>query len=88
MKDVANALVANGQNMTLGFHRVFLLDGIGLEFNLLVVHITSRLDRASSSITWGEAKFVLQKYEQKLSKHFAYIFCNTLRYIYLDKICT
>lgn len=52
----------------------FKLDGIGLKFDLVGVHITFRLDVATCDITLGDAKVILQRYEHRLIEHFAYVF--------------
>lgn len=39
-----------------------------------MVHITSKLDKGANGITLGDAKVILQSYEQRMSKYSTYGF--------------
>lgn len=55
-----------GQTMTKV--KFIALDGLGAKFDLAIVHITSKLHNLSDSISLKDAKFTLQRYEQRLNK--------------------
>lgn len=74
MNGVLDALVASGQNVIEGELGDLIMDRIRLEFDPTIIHITLRLDEASGGITIEETKFVLPKYQHRLSKHYTYIF--------------
>lgn len=53
---------------------LLILDEIRPEFDPIVVHITFKLDEGSSTITLGDAKVILQRYEQRVLKYSNYGF--------------
>lgn len=73
-KNVADALIASGHNVTEGELISCILDGIIPEFNPALVHITSKLDECASGLNLGDAKAILQRYQQRMSEHFVYGF--------------
>lgn len=57
MKNIVDALISSGQNITEGEVIRLILYGIVSEFDPVIVHIMSRLD--SGDISLGEAKVML-----------------------------
>lgn len=74
MKDVVDALIASGENITEGELIAFILDGHGQKFDPTMVHIASKLDEGANGITLGDSKVILQRVKQRMSKYFAYGF--------------
>ncbi|KAL5810115.1 hypothetical protein ACOSQ4_026683 [Xanthoceras sorbifolium] len=64
MKSFGDSLTATGQYTTDQDVILSILDGLGLEYDPVVVHITSRED----SITLSEAQYLLMAQEQRLEK--------------------
>lgn len=56
MKDVADALTTSGLVIIDGELIGYILEGVGPEYDLVVVHITSRLYATACDITLGDAK--------------------------------
>lgn len=50
------------------------MDGLWLEFDLVVVHLLSKLDSETFDITLTKTKFFLQKYEERLIRNYVYTF--------------
>lgn len=75
MKDVIDALITSSQTISKSELVGFILDGIGQEFDLVVVYITLKLDVTTGDITLGDAKVILQRYKWRFAKHsIAYVF--------------
>lgn len=51
IKNAIDALISNGQNVIEGEFIFLILDGIGLEFDPVVVHITSKIVKGFVTIT-------------------------------------
>lgn len=47
----------------------FIVDGIDVEYDLVTVHMYSKLHSSGNNITLIEVKFILQKFEQKLNRN-------------------
>lgn len=69
MKEIADVLNASGQAILEGKLIAFIIDGLGPEYDLVIVHVYSKLDSSTDAITLAEVKFILQKYEQHLNRN-------------------
>lgn len=63
MTEVADALTSSGQVITGDYVIGYITDGVGPELDPVVVYIAVKLDSPSKTITFAEAKYVLQKFE-------------------------
>ena len=61
VKTNANALITAGQQISDNELILYILGGLGLKFDLVVVNVTSR-----DSITLQEVQFMLQTHEMRL----------------------
>ncbi|XP_031271409.1 uncharacterized protein LOC116129821 [Pistacia vera] len=68
MKGIAESLSSSGQIVSDEEVLQYVLDGLGPEFDAVVVNLTSRIESKFDSITLQEAQFLLQKYELRLEK--------------------
>lgn len=68
IQEIVDSLVTNAQAITKVELVNHVIDGLGYEFDLTIIHITSTIDFTTESITLANVKFVLQKYEQRLQK--------------------
>lgn len=66
--------MASGQSISEYELINFILVDLGAEYDATVMHILSRLDVDNESMTLAEAKFLLQKCEQRLSRSLGYSF--------------
>lgn len=64
MKDIFNTLVASGQTLTGEEWINYILDGIGVDFEPMIIYIIERIE--SEELSLAEMKSILQKYEQRL----------------------
>lgn len=69
MKEIVDALNANGQAISERELIAYIVDGLGVEYDPIIVHVYSRLDGLNSSITLAELKFLLQKFKQRLNRN-------------------
>lgn len=69
MKEITDALNASGQAISEGELIACTVDGLGVEYDSVIVHVYSKLDGSNSSITLAELKFLLQKFEQCLNQN-------------------
>lgn len=68
MKDIFDTLVASGQVLTEEDLVNFILDGLGSDFEPIVVYILARVDSQAENLTLADLKLILQKYEQRLGR--------------------
>lgn len=74
MKETYHALLNSGQFITEKKLINFFIDSLGPEFDLVVVHLSSKLNSVYNDITLAKANSLLQKYEQWLSRNYVYFF--------------
>ncbi|XP_031273839.1 uncharacterized protein LOC116132327 [Pistacia vera] len=66
MKSFAENLSGSGQVISDEDLLQYVLDGLGPEFDAVVVNLTSRIESKFDSVSLQEAQFLLQKYEMRL----------------------
>lgn len=70
MKEFAGSLTASGVNISDEELLLYVLDGLGPEYDAVVANLTSR----SGNVSLQEAQFLLHKHEMRLEKqHSAYV---------------
>lgn len=57
MKEIYDALLNRGQSISEKELISFIIDGLGPEFDPVVVHLMSKLDSVSKEINLAETKF-------------------------------
>ncbi|XP_031248485.1 uncharacterized protein LOC116106280 [Pistacia vera] len=68
MKGIAESLSTSGQVISDEDLLQHILDGLGPEFDAVVVNLTSRVESTVDPVTLQEAQFLLQKYELRLDR--------------------
>lgn len=59
MKEIVDALNVSGQSILEGELITFVVDGLGTEFDLVIVHVYSKLDSPGDNITLAKVKIIL-----------------------------
>lgn len=63
MKDVFDALISSGQSLTEEDLVNFILDGLGVDFEPIVVFILARMDSQFEKLSLADLKLIHKKYE-------------------------
>lgn len=83
MQEIVDSLVTNAQAITKTELVNHVIDGLGYEFDLTIIHITSTIDFTTESITLANAKFVLQNMSRGFKSSLTIIMIFTGSYMNL-----
>ncbi|XP_044477846.1 uncharacterized protein LOC123205096 [Mangifera indica] len=68
IKDIFDALALSGQNIVEDDLINYILEGLGPEFEPILMHIMARINASTEKLSLRDLKLILQKYEGRLSR--------------------